>query len=176
MFSQQSVKCSTRTPTLLVMFVVFMMNFLNDTQAAEPFAATSFKVEVQGKGNPVIMIPGLMSDSRVWQQTAAKLSKTHQLHLISIAGFAGQPAIEGALLPVVKMELLDYIKNRQLQRPAIIGHSLGAFLAYDLASSAPDKIGKIIAVDGLPFLAPVFTRDASSSVASVKPQAEGICI
>jgi pimeloyl-ACP methyl ester carboxylesterase len=115
-----------------------------------------------------------MSDSRVWQQTATELSKTYQLHLVSIAGFAGQPAIEGALLPVVKTELLDYIKTKQLQRPAIIGHSLGAFLAYDLASSAPDKIGKIIAVDGLPFLAPLFTRDSNSTVTSVKAQAEGI--
>jgi len=144
------------------------------SSSAEAAAAKSFTVEVQGKGSPVLMIPGLMSDRRVWQHTATALSKTHQLHLVSIAGFAGQPAIEGALLPVVKTELLDYIKTEQLQRPAIIGHSLGAFLAFDLASTAPDKIGKIIAVDGLPFLAPVFTRDANSTVTSVKAQAEGI--
>jgi pimeloyl-ACP methyl ester carboxylesterase len=169
MFSQVSCKCSTGKSTLIAVFVGIMASLSSSSEAS-----TSFTVEVQGTGSPVIMIPGLMSDRRVWQQTASELSKTHQLHLISIAGFAGQPAIEGALLPVVKTELLDYIKTEKLQRPAIIGHSLGAFLAYDLASSAPDTIGKIIAVDGLPFLAPVFTRDSNSTVASVKAQAEGI--
>lgn len=174
MFTQLSFKCTKRPSTIFTIIIVLMTCFSSSSKAAAAFTATSFKVEVQGKGRPVMMIPGLMSDSRVWQQTATELSKTYQLHLISIAGFAGQPAIEGALLPVVKTELLDYIKTQQLQRPAIIGHSLGAFLAYDLASSAPDKIGKIIAVDGLPYLAPVFTRDPNSSVASMKAQAEGI--
>ncbi|RVU31229.1 alpha/beta hydrolase [Rheinheimera riviphila] len=169
MFSQTTLKCSSRKSALFAVLVAIMASVSSSAEAAK-----SFTVEVQGQGSPVIMIPGLMSDSRVWQQTATELSKTHQLHLISIAGFAGQPAIEGALLPVVKSELLAYIQTEKLQRPAIIGHSLGAFLAYDLASSAPDTIGKIIAVDGLPFLAPVFTRDSKSTVASVKAQAEGI--
>jgi pimeloyl-ACP methyl ester carboxylesterase len=171
MFSQVSFKCSSGKSMLIAVFVAVMASLAG---SAEATPAKSFTVEVQGQGNPVIMIPGLMSDRRVWQQTASELSKTHQLHLISIAGFAGQPAINGALLPVVKTELLAYIQSEKLQRPAIIGHSLGAFLAYDLASSAPEKIGKIIAVDGLPFLAPVFTRDSNSTVASVKAQAEGI--
>lgn len=174
MFQHRFFQCSARKSALFAIGVVMMATFSSGSQATETAVATSFKVEVKGQGRPVILIPGLMSDSRVWQQTAAKLSKTHQLHLISIAGFAGQPAIQGPLLPVVKSELLAYIDTKALQRPAIIGHSLGAFLAYDLASSAPDKIGKIIAVDGLPFLAPVFTRDANSTVESVKAQAEGI--
>ncbi len=162
---------SFRSSAIIAIFVAVMASLSGSANAG---SAKSFTVQVQGKGSPVIMIPGLMSDRRVWQQTATELSKTHQLHLISIAGFAGQPAIKGALLPVVKSELLAYIQTEKLQRPAIIGHSLGAFLAYDLGSSAPDQIGKIIAVDGLPFLAPVFTRDSNSTVASVRAQAEGI--
>ena len=174
MFCQTTLKCSSRKSALFAVIIAMMASMFSSTEAATRYSAKSFTVEVQGSGSPVVLIPGLMSDSRVWQHTAAALSQTHQLHLIRIAGFAGQPAIEGPLLPVVKTELLAYIQAEQLHRPAIIGHSLGAFLAYDLASSAPDQIGKIIAVDGLPFLAPVFTRDPNSSVASVKPQAEGI--
>ena len=174
MFRQTTLKCTSRKSALFAFLVAMMASIFSHAEAATSYSAKSFTVEVHGSGSPVILIPGLMSDSRVWQHTAAALRQTHQLHLISIAGFAGQPAIEGPLLPVVKTELLAYIQAKQLQRPAIIGHSLGAFLAYDMASTAPDKIGKIIAVDGLPFLAPVFTRDPNSSVASVKPQAEGI--
>lgn len=134
--------------------------------------ADSFTVEVIGNGKPVIMIPGLMSDARVWRPTAEALANDYQLHLISIAGFAGTPAISGELLPRVQRELLHYIEQQQLQQPALVGHSLGAFLAFSLASSAPTKVGTIIAVDGLPYLAPVFSRDANTTVAQVTPQAE----
>lgn len=131
----------------------------------------SFSVEVSGSGKPVLMIPGLMSDARVWRPTAEALAGQYQLHLISIAGFAGSPAIEGALLPKVKQQLLNYIREQKLDKPAVIGHSLGAFMAFDLASSAPELIGTVVAVDGLPYLAPVFTRSANTTVAMMQQQA-----
>ncbi|NRQ43980.1 alpha/beta hydrolase [Rheinheimera sp. YQF-2] len=134
-------------------------------------AAESFSVEVIGNGKPVLMIPGLMSDARVWRPTAEALAGQYQLHLISIAGFAGKPAIQGELLPTVKQQLLQYIDQQQLQQPAVIGHSLGAFMAFNLASTAPDKIGTVIAVDGLPYLAPVFTRTNDTTVAMMQGQA-----
>ena len=43
----------------------------------------------------------------------------------------------------------------------------GGFLAFWLASSSADEIGPIISIDGLPFIGPVFTRDNSSTVASL---------
>lgn len=131
----------------------------------------SFSVEVSGSGKPVLMIPGLMSDARVWRPTAEALASQYQLHIISIAGFAGKPAIEGSLLPKVKQQLLNYISEQKLDKPAVIGHSLGAFMAFDLASSAPGQIGTVIAVDGLPYLAPVFTRSANTTVAMMQQQA-----
>ncbi|WP_372626856.1 alpha/beta fold hydrolase [Arsukibacterium sp.] len=134
-------------------------------------AAESFSVEVIGSGKPVIMIPGLMSDARVWRPTAEALADDYQLHLISIAGFAGTPAIDGDLLPTVKQQLLQYITQNKLQQPAIVGHSLGAFMAFSLASSAPASVGTVIAVDGLPYLAPVFTRSNDTTVAMMQGQA-----
>ena len=131
----------------------------------------SFSVEVSGSGKAVLMIPGLMSDARIWRPTADALSNQYQLHIISIAGFAGKPAIEGALLPKVKQQLLNYINEQKLDKPAVIGHSLGAFIAFDLASSAPEQIGTVIAVDGLPYLAPVFTRSSATTVAMMQQQA-----
>ncbi|MBZ9609996.1 alpha/beta fold hydrolase [Rheinheimera maricola] len=134
-------------------------------------AAESFSVEVIGSGKPVLMIPGLMSDARVWRPTAEALSGKYQLHLISIAGFAGKPAIDGDLLPRVQQQLLQYIDQQQLQKPAVVGHSLGAFMAFSLASTAPDTIGTVVAVDGLPYLAPVFTRSNDTTVAMMQGQA-----
>lgn len=162
---------SRRNPSGAILFALYVCLICLQTQAQ---AASHFSVTVQGQGQPILLIPGLMSDQRIWQQTADQLEDRYQLHLISIHGFAGKAAMTGAVLPEVKTQLLHYIRTQQLQRPVIIGHSLGAFLAFDLASSAPELIGKIIAVDGLPYLAPVFTRDSKTTVTQMQPQAVGI--
>ncbi|WP_337880688.1 alpha/beta hydrolase [Rheinheimera sp.] len=133
-----------------------------------------FDVEVQGKGPAVILIPGLMSDQRVWQQSAAVLSQDHQLHLINVKGL-GQTAssgYQGPLLQTLTEQLADYIRQLKLQQPAVIGHSMGSFLALNLASQYPELTGKVVAVDGLPFLAPVFTQSNQTSAAQMQPQAE----
>lgn len=75
-------------------------------------------------------------------------------------------------LTQVTQQLAAYIQQHQLQKPVLIGHSMGAFLALQLASSYPQLTGKVIAVDGLPYLAPVFSRDSNTSVAQMLPQAK----
>lgn len=47
--------------------------------------------QVSGSGQDMLLIPGLTSDSRVWQDTAHKLSKNYRVHQLSIAGFGDQP-------------------------------------------------------------------------------------
>ena len=42
------------------------------------FAATAFKAEVSGSGQPVILIPGLASSGEVWKETAAHLCGPRQ--------------------------------------------------------------------------------------------------
>ena len=155
----------------LLCFTVFMS--LNQSIKAEQPATTHFQVRVEGQGKAIILIPGLMSDQRVWQQLAKALKPHYQLHFISLAGFAGTPALAKPIqLTQVNIELASYIQHQQLKQPIIIGHSMGAFLAFQLASSYPRLTGKIIAVDGLPYLAPVFSRDSSTTVAQMTPQAK----
>lgn len=147
------------------------------TPVAMPVSAAKtpsayFSVQVVGQGRPVILIPGLMSSPEVWQPVVEALKTTHQLHLVHLSGFAGKPAVEGVFLPKVHDDLLQYISQQHLEKPVLIGHSLGAFMSYWLASSAPERTGPVIAVDGLPFLAPIFTRTNSTRVRDVKAQAE----
>lgn len=142
---------------------------------AQQSSPRSFTVRVVGQGRPVLLIPGLMSAPSVWQSTVEALQSDHQLHLIQLAGFAGLPPLQSAqaapLLTTVQQQLLAYIQNQQLQQPVIIGHSLGGFLAFALASSAPELIGPIISVDGLPYLAPIFTGNPATEPAQMQAQA-----
>lgn len=115
-------------------------------------APSSFQVVVKGSGRPMILIPGLSSPCEVWEGTIRHYSDRYEVHCVTLAGFAGIEPVKGEFLPRVRRELVEYIKTRKLDRPIIVGHSLGGFLAYWIASTEPGLVGPIVAVDGLPAL------------------------
>ena len=129
----------------------------------------SFGVEVHGTGSPVLLLPGLSSSGDVWDTTVAALEGRYEVHVLSLAGFAGRPAVEGAFLPRVRDDIVAYIRDRQLDRAAVVGHSLGGFLAFWLAATEPGLVGPIVAVDGVPFLPALM--DASATEDSVRQMA-----
>jgi N-formylmaleamate deformylase len=136
------------------------------------FKPTSFRVTVSGEGRQVIFIPGLTCDEHVWDATLKHLGGKVQAHVISLAGFAGTPAIDKPLMPTVRDELVAYIEHNHLERPIIVGHSLGGFMTYWLAETAPDQIAGGIAVDGAPFLPALI--DPSATVASAADSAKAM--
>lgn len=113
-------------------------------------AGAAFKAEVTGSGPAVILIPGLASAAEVWQGTTRHLCGPRQCHALTLAGFAGQPAIGGPLLPQVVRQLSDYIAANKLGKPVIIGHSLGGLLALRFAIDHPDQVERLVIVDSLP--------------------------
>ena len=113
----------------------------------------SFRVQVTGTGRPILLIPGLASSGDTWATTVAHLSGRFTCHVLTLAGFAATPPIEGPLFPTVRNDLAQYIREHHLDRPTVIGHSLGGMLAMALATDHPDLVGPLILVDALPFLA-----------------------
>jgi pimeloyl-ACP methyl ester carboxylesterase len=131
----------------------------------------SFTVVVRGTGDrSMILIPGLLSSGDVWNAVVEHFSTRYRLHVVTIAGFAGVPSVEGPLLPRVRDDLLAYIREHALDRPVLVGHSLGAVLSLWVASTAPDAVGAIVAVDGVPFGAALMNPRAA--VADMEPQAD----
>ena len=98
---------------------------------AAPFVPTRFSVEIRGSGPDVILIPGLTSGRDVWRTTLGA-APGYRYHLIQIAGFAGEPVRgnrDGPVMAPVADEIARYIASRRLDRPAIVGHSMGGTLA-----------------------------------------------
>ena len=139
-----------------------------------PAAHPNFTVQVTGKGRPVVLIPGLTCPGAVWDETVARYRRQYQCHVVSLAGFGGAaaPASSEGLLRNVRDQLLTYIKTQQLDRPVIIGHSLGGFLGLWLSVTEPPAIGPLVILDSLPFLAAV--QNPALTVAAAKPLADGM--
>ncbi len=145
--------------------------------AAKPEIHDGLQVEVRGEGRPVLFIPGLNSAASTWDATCdALIADGVQCHLLQLPGFAGLPALEGQadkpFLSEVRTRVLSYIDAQKLERPAVVGHSLGGALGLMLAIEAPDKVGKLVVVDSLPFF-PAATNPGAT-VAAVKPMADGM--
>jgi pimeloyl-ACP methyl ester carboxylesterase len=130
----------------------------------------SFAVRVEGSGPPMILIPGFVSSGAVWDEVVEKYRTRYQCHVLTLPGFAGQPALEAPVLPRVRDEIVAYIRGRQLERPVLVGHSAGGFLALWVAATAPDLVGPVVSVDGVPFFSAL--RDPAATAESARPQAE----
>ena len=125
---------------------------------APAFTSDRISVETQGAGPDVVLIPGLSSHPDVWASTVAAVPG-YRYHLVHVAGFAGKPAGANATGPVVEPvaeEIARYIREAGLERPAIVGHSLGGTWAMLVAARHPELASRVMVVDMIPFMGAMF--------------------
>ncbi len=141
-------------------------------QAAPAFVSDRLSVEVIGAGPDVILIPGFASSREVWRAEAERLKGSHRVHLVQLAGFAGEPWShgDGPFLPPMLDELARYIGAAGLERPAVIGHSMGGLTGLLLAQAHPELVGRVMSVDSLPFFSALFGPQVT--VETARPYAD----
>ncbi|WP_232709763.1 alpha/beta fold hydrolase [Idiomarina sp. X4] len=133
--------------------------------------------QVSGEGKPVVLIPGLMSDSRVWQQAVEQLDDHYQVHQLAIAGFGDtptRPSLRQSFTQPVLTAISQYLSESLDSKAAVIGHSLGGFLSYQLALTYPDSVSCSVAVDGVPFFSALVTMNPDMTSSNAQPQAEQV--
>jgi pimeloyl-ACP methyl ester carboxylesterase len=161
---------STFFYTVVLSFLACAIGAAQTKQPSNKANQYPFKVEVIGHGQPMILIPGLSSSGEVWASTVARYKAKYKCHVLTLAGFAGEPPITAPFLEKVRLGIADYIRQKKLHRPVVVGHSLGGFLALWLASKEPDMVGPIIVIDMLPYLPAAQQPNATPEL--IKPQAE----
>jgi len=120
----------------------------------------------------MLLIPGLSSGGNVWDGTVEHFQTTYQCHVFTLAGFAGQPPLDPVgepFLAQIRDALCRYIRVQKLKKPVLVGHSLGAFMAFWIGATMPDEIGAVVAVDGVPFFPAL--QDASATPESAQAMA-----
>lgn len=142
---------------------------------AAAFTSGRVTVTVRGRGQDVLLIPGLASSAAAWDATVSALDDTHRVHVVQVKGFAGAPAEANAQGPVFEplvAELARYLRSRSLKRTAVIGHSMGGEAALLLGARHPGLVDRVMAVDALPFFALLMNPAATPDTA--RPQADAI--
>ncbi len=129
------------------------------------------RAEIHGQGFiPLIFIPGLASGAWAWDDMVRRFSPAHKVYALTLAGFSGLPSQPSPIIDKVVRDIRRLIAEEKLEQPVLIGHSLGAFIAYRIGIDAPEEIGGVIALDGFP----VFSKLADADAAGRRSAAENL--
>jgi pimeloyl-ACP methyl ester carboxylesterase len=107
--------------------------------------------ELDGRGPPLLLIPGLASDSQSWAPGRTALARTFTLILPDPRG-AGRsaPADAPVAIDLIAADCAALLTHLGIERAAVLGHSMGGLVAHRLAASAPGRVhALVLAASGL---------------------------
>lgn len=137
-------------------YIILIIAFLFSALCLNVFAQTKsypFEVLKTGKGKQsIIFIPGFASSGDVWNETKVNFEKDFTCYTLTMAGFAGAKPQPNATFKNWENEIANYIKANKIEKPIVIGHSMGGGMALAIAADYPELISKIVVVDALPCL------------------------
>jgi pimeloyl-ACP methyl ester carboxylesterase len=119
-------------------------------------------VEIQGTGQPVLLLHGMALDRRTWDAQMEPLSEQYRVVRIDLHGFGKSSTVDGAYSHA---EILEQLVNElDIERPHLVGHSMGGRIAAQFVQTHPGAAASLTLlcadVAGLPFktLGPAFGK------------------
>ncbi|WP_228796199.1 alpha/beta fold hydrolase [Nocardia nova] len=105
--------------------------------------------EDQGTGQPLLFLHGWGTSGRVWGAQQAALVTEFRVVTVDWRGCGrSDRPVAGNNLTGVIADLVELIRQLGLHRPIVVGSSVGATFATELALAHPDLLGGVVAVDG----------------------------
>lgn len=108
---------------------------------------TGIHREIYGRGRPLVMLHGWAMHSGIWRQFARQLAQRRQVICLDLPGHGRSAELESFDLPTIANALLDAIP---VNRFSILGWSLGATVALEMAARFPDRVQSLSLLAGNP--------------------------
>ncbi|MEN8249826.1 MAG: alpha/beta fold hydrolase [Bacteroidota bacterium] len=108
-----------------------------------------------GEGPPLIILHGLFGSADNWRPLATRFAKFRKVYLVDQRNHGMSPHDNEFTYDAMVNDLLLFIKQHDLIKPDILGHSMGGKVAMYFAVKYPDQVNKIIVVDIAPKAYPV---------------------
>lgn len=101
--------------------------------------------ELDGAGPPLLLLPGLASDSQSWAPVRAALARHFRLILMDVRG-AGRSVPHDAPLTVALLaeDAVALLDQLVIARAHVLGHSLGGLVAHRLAATQPARVDQLV--------------------------------
>jgi pimeloyl-ACP methyl ester carboxylesterase/quercetin dioxygenase-like cupin family protein len=107
-----------------------------------------FHVEVVGEGTPVVLVHGLGASSVLWNRIRDRLGAGYQVVLLDLRGAGETRELERKELSLETWadDLAGVLAALGIERPVLVGHSLGATIALKYALSHPDGARALVLI------------------------------
>ena len=105
-----------------------------------------------GDKPPLVLAHGFSEDGLVWTALAEVLEDRYDVIMPDARGHGQSDAAETGLgTAELASDLHGIINTLGLDKPAVLGHSMGGMTTFALAALYPDVPGAIVVEDGMPF-------------------------
>jgi len=103
----------------------------------------------EGIGKNVLCLHGQTANCRCWDAMAAVLASAHRVLAMDLRGrgLSDKPST-GYSLQYHSRDIFRLLKDLDLKKVVLMGHSLGAYIALAFAANYPDLTEKIVLIDG----------------------------
>ena len=99
----------------------------------------------EGKGFPLVLIHGFLGSSKMWGPQIDFFKKNFRVITPDLPGFGKSTHIKShdSILSLANL-ILDCLKNKQINKFYLLGHSMGGMIVQEMAKIYGDKISKLI--------------------------------
>ncbi len=108
-----------------------------------------------GAGPPLIVLHGLFGSADNWATMARKMAPYRTVYLLDQRNHGASPHDDEFTYEAMVEDLNFFLKQHDIIKPDILGHSMGGKVAMFFAVKYPDLINKLIVVDIAPKRYPV---------------------
>jgi pimeloyl-ACP methyl ester carboxylesterase len=100
------------------------------------------------QGPPIIFVHGLTANAFCFLAFADDLARDHRVFAYDLRGRGDSDKPEsGYSVPIHATDLAELIDELGLDRPVVVGHSLGALVGLYFAKHYPEKLSKLVLID-----------------------------
>lgn len=108
-----------------------------------------------GQGSPLIILHGLFGSSDNWYTLAKVFAERFTVYLVDQRNHGQSPQSVEFDYKLLTEDLEEFIQEHAIQKPVIMGHSMGGKAAMNFAIKYPGQLSKLIVVDIVPKAYPV---------------------
>src|SRR5512136_780582 len=74
---------------------------------------------------PIIILHGLYGSSDNWLTIGKELSLDWEVYLVDMRNHGNSPHSDRHTYPLMKLDLLEFLDGREIEKSVLIGHSMG---------------------------------------------------
>jgi pimeloyl-ACP methyl ester carboxylesterase len=101
--------------------------------------------ETHGEGSPLVLLHGGLGSGEMFGAILPALTAKHQIILVDLQGHGRTADIDRPLdVTLMADDVAALIDHLGLDRPAVVGFSLGGGVAYHVAIRHPEKVGRLV--------------------------------